>query len=54
MITSQDASFTKTKQKLQDVAKVLSQDPAIATVAIFIGSTSTNQGKSKHLIEAEG
>ncbi len=43
IITSQDASFTKTKQKLQDVAKVLSQDPAIATVAIFIGSTSTNQ-----------
>ncbi len=43
MITSQDASFTKTKQKLQDVAKVLSQDPAVATVAMFIGSASTNQ-----------
>ncbi|HUO12807.1 MAG TPA: efflux RND transporter permease subunit, partial [Caulobacteraceae bacterium] len=26
MITSQDASFTKTKQKLQDVAKVVSED----------------------------
>jgi len=43
MITSQDASFAKTKQKLQDVAKVLSQDPAIAGVAMFIGTTSTNQ-----------
>jgi HAE1 family hydrophobic/amphiphilic exporter-1 len=43
MITSQDASFTKTKQKLQDVAKVLSQDPAVAGVAMFIGTTSTNQ-----------
>ena len=43
MITSQDASFTKTKQKVQDVAKVLSQDPAIASAAIFIGSSSTNQ-----------
>ncbi|HWZ65115.1 MAG TPA: efflux RND transporter permease subunit [Steroidobacteraceae bacterium] len=43
MITSQDASFTKTKQKVQDVAKVLSQDAAIAGVAIFIGSASTNQ-----------
>jgi hydrophobe/amphiphile efflux-1 (HAE1) family protein len=43
MITSQDASFTKTKQKLQDVAKVLSQDPAVAAVAMFIGTTSTNQ-----------
>jgi len=43
MITSQDASFTKTKQKVQDVAKVLSQDPAVASVALFIGSSSTNQ-----------
>ncbi len=43
MITSQDASFTKTKQKLQDVAKVLSQDPAVAGVAMFIGSSSANQ-----------
>jgi len=43
MITSQDASFTKTKQKVQDVARVLSQDTAIAGVAMFIGSASTNQ-----------
>jgi HAE1 family hydrophobic/amphiphilic exporter-1 len=43
LITSQDASFTKTKQKLQDVAKVLSQDPAVAGIAIFMGSSSTNQ-----------
>ena len=43
MITSQDSSFTRTKQKVQDVAKVLSQDPAVAGVAMFIGSSSTNQ-----------
>jgi HAE1 family hydrophobic/amphiphilic exporter-1 len=43
MITSQDASFTKTKQKLQEVAEVLSQDPAVAGVAVFVGTTSTNQ-----------
>ena len=43
MITSQDASFTKSKQKGQAVAKVLSQDPAVAGVAMFIGSTSVNQ-----------
>jgi HAE1 family hydrophobic/amphiphilic exporter-1 len=43
MITSQDASFIKTKQKLQDVAKVLSQDTAVAGVAMFIGTSSTNQ-----------
>jgi HAE1 family hydrophobic/amphiphilic exporter-1 len=43
MITSQDASFTKTKQKVQDVAKVLTQDTAVAAVGMFIGSSSTNQ-----------
>ncbi len=43
MITSQDASFTKTKQKLQEVAKVVSQDSAVAAVAMFIGTSSTNQ-----------
>ena len=43
MITAQNASFTKTKQKVQDVAKVLTQDPAVAGVAISIGSASTNQ-----------
>jgi HAE1 family hydrophobic/amphiphilic exporter-1 len=43
MITSQDASFTKTKQKLQDVAKVVSEDTAVAGVAMFIGTASTNQ-----------
>ena len=43
MITSQDASFTKTKQKLQEVAKVVSDDVAVAAVGLFIGSSSTNQ-----------
>jgi HAE1 family hydrophobic/amphiphilic exporter-1 len=43
MITSQDASFTKTKQKLQEVAKVVSEDAAVAAVGMFIGSSSTNQ-----------
>jgi hydrophobe/amphiphile efflux-1 (HAE1) family protein len=43
MITSQTASFTMTKQKLQDVAKVLSQDTAVAGVTMFIGTSSTNQ-----------
>jgi HAE1 family hydrophobic/amphiphilic exporter-1 len=43
MITSQTASFTLTKQKLLDVAKVLSQDTAVAGVAMFIGSSSSNQ-----------
>jgi hydrophobe/amphiphile efflux-1 (HAE1) family protein len=43
LITSQDASFPKTKQKVNDVAKVLSQDPAVAGVAVFIGTSSANQ-----------
>jgi hydrophobe/amphiphile efflux-1 (HAE1) family protein len=43
MITSQDSSFTKTKQKLQDVGNVLGQDNAVAAVAMFVGTSSTNQ-----------
>jgi HAE1 family hydrophobic/amphiphilic exporter-1 len=43
MITSQDASFDKTKQKVQDVAKVVSADPAIAGFGMVVGTSSTNQ-----------
>jgi len=43
MITSQDSSFIKTRQKVRNVAAVLSQDPDVAGVAMFIGSSSTNQ-----------
>ncbi|WP_158931617.1 efflux RND transporter permease subunit [Acidisphaera sp. S103] len=43
MITSQDSSFTKTEQKLQAVGNVLSQDNAVAAVAMFVGTSSTNQ-----------
>jgi len=42
MITSQDASFDKTKQKVEDVAHVVSQDPAVAGFGMYIGN-STNQ-----------
>ncbi len=43
IVTSQDASFTKTSQKATEVADVLRQDPGVAAVGIFIGSSSTNQ-----------
>jgi hydrophobe/amphiphile efflux-1 (HAE1) family protein len=43
MITSQDASFVKTKQKVADVAKVIAADSAVASFALFIGSSSANQ-----------
>jgi HAE1 family hydrophobic/amphiphilic exporter-1 len=43
MITSQDSSFVKTEQKLQNVAKIVSQDPAVAGLVMFIGSSSSNQ-----------
>jgi len=43
MITSQDTSFSKTKQKLQDVANILSRDPAVTAVALSIGAASANQ-----------
>ncbi len=43
MLTSQDASFTKTKAKIQAVAKVVGADPAVAGLGMFVGSSSTNQ-----------
>ncbi len=43
MITSQDASFTKTKQKIQDVAHVIMQDDAVQGFGMFVGTASTNQ-----------
>jgi hydrophobic/amphiphilic exporter-1 (mainly G- bacteria), HAE1 family len=43
MITSQDASFIKTRQKIQDVANVVSQDPAVAGFGMFMGSGGANQ-----------
>jgi HAE1 family hydrophobic/amphiphilic exporter-1 len=43
MITSQDASFTKTKKKIQDVARVVSADNAVAGFGMFVGSGGTNQ-----------
>jgi hydrophobe/amphiphile efflux-1 (HAE1) family protein len=43
MITSQDASFTKTRQKVQDVANVVSQDSAVAGFGMFMGSGGANQ-----------
>ena len=43
MITSQDASFTKTRDKVQAVANVISQDPAVAGFGMFVGSGGTNQ-----------
>jgi len=43
MVTSQDASFTKTAAKAQEVADVIRQDPAVAGVGAFVGSSSVNQ-----------
>ena len=43
VITSQDASFPKTREKVQQVAQVLGQDPGIAGFGIFVGGSSANQ-----------
>jgi HAE1 family hydrophobic/amphiphilic exporter-1 len=43
MISSQDASFIKTRQKVEDVAGVISQDPAVAGFGLFMGASSANQ-----------
>jgi HAE1 family hydrophobic/amphiphilic exporter-1 len=43
VVTSQDASFAKTSQKIEAVAGVLRQDPDIAAFGMFMGGSSTNQ-----------
>jgi HAE1 family hydrophobic/amphiphilic exporter-1 len=43
MITSQDASFLKTREKVQQVAKVIASDTGVAGFGMFVGSTSANQ-----------
>ncbi len=43
MITSQDASIERAKAKVQAVASVISKDPDVSAVGLFIGTSSTNQ-----------
>ncbi len=43
MIAAQNASFPDTVGKVQKVAAVIGQDPAVADFGLFIGSSSSNQ-----------
>jgi len=43
MITSQDASYHKTKAKIQEVGRIVAQDPDVAGVGMFLGNSSANQ-----------
>ncbi len=43
MLTSQDASFAKTKQKVQAVGATISADPGVAGFGLFVGNASANQ-----------
>jgi HAE1 family hydrophobic/amphiphilic exporter-1 len=43
MLTSQDASFTKTKQKIQAVGSVVAADPGVAGLGMFVGNGGANQ-----------
>jgi len=43
MITSQDASFAKAKDKVQAVGRVISADPDVADFGMFVGNSSANQ-----------
>ena len=43
MLTSQDASFAKTSEKVKAVAQVIGSDPAVAGFGMFVGSSSANQ-----------
>jgi hydrophobic/amphiphilic exporter-1 (mainly G- bacteria), HAE1 family len=53
MITSQDASFVKTRQKLEAVASVVSQDPDIAGFGMFVGNSSANQANMYIALKAK-
>jgi HAE1 family hydrophobic/amphiphilic exporter-1 len=43
MLTSQDASFNKTKAKIDQVGRLIGQDPDVAGVGLFVGNGSSNQ-----------
>jgi HAE1 family hydrophobic/amphiphilic exporter-1 len=43
LVTSQDASFTKLKGKIQDAASVICVDPDIAAIGFFVGNGGSNQ-----------
>jgi len=43
MLTSQDASFDKAKQKIQAVGATVAADPDVAGVGMFVGSGGVNQ-----------
>lgn len=43
MLTAQDASFTRTRQKIQQVAAVIRTDPDIADFGMSIGQAGANQ-----------
>jgi HAE1 family hydrophobic/amphiphilic exporter-1 len=43
MLTSQDASFAKTKAKAQAVGSVIGADPGVAGFGLFVGNAGANQ-----------
>ncbi len=43
MLTSQNASFDKAKQKVQDVGRVIAEDPGVSGFGMFIGNAGVNQ-----------
>ncbi len=43
MITSQDASIGRTRQKIDQVGRIIGADPGVAGIGISIGQTSANQ-----------
>ena len=43
MVTAQDASVEKTKEKIQQVARVIGDDSAVAGIGLFMGNGGANQ-----------
>ena len=54
MITSQDASYIKTSQKIQQVAAVIEQDPDVSGFGMFLGSSSPNQANLSIALKPRG
>jgi HAE1 family hydrophobic/amphiphilic exporter-1 len=43
MLTSQDSSFTSTHDKVEQVGRVIGQDPGVAGIGLFVGNGGANQ-----------
>jgi HAE1 family hydrophobic/amphiphilic exporter-1 len=53
VLTSQDASFTKMSDKIDQVAKVIGADPNVESIAFFLGGGGSNQANISISLKAK-